>query len=154
MGRRSDLPVKATSQNVMDELFASVPVYESTTNGIQIRIQVFWLPNFDDEEDDKNAWIYRCSIRNLNNSDVQIVEQHWETMDSEGFSEQANNTHEETIISSGDCHESACFTSLATPSGFMKGYCAMRFVGENTCFTAPIPPFSLDSPFEENQQIH
>ncbi len=124
--------------------------WETTTNGILIRAQPFFLEDRSDIEAGRYVWAYQIEIENRGDQTVQLMNRYWRITDANGRAEEvygAGVVGEQPVLAPGQSWRYTSGTPLMTPSGMMEGYYEMQNqAGE--MFRALIPLFSLDSPYD------
>jgi ApaG protein len=98
------------------------------TEGVGIRVEVFYRPEQSNPMYAEFLFAYRISIENLSEYPVQLISRHWDIIDS-------NNTHrsvdgegvvgEQPIIMPGDVFRYISAAHLFTDMGKMYGYYTM-----------------------------
>lgn len=124
--------------------------YSKTTRSIKIVVQPFYLEDQSEPEKNNYMWAYYVRIENKGKHAVQLINRHWEIVESDGNRHEVRGpgvVGEQPIVNPGDYYEYTSGTPLKTSSGFMRGsYEMANEKGE--FFDVTIPPFSLDTPFE------
>lgn len=123
------------------------------SEGVGIRVEVFYRPEQSNPMYAEFLFAYRISIENLSNQPVQLLSRHWDIVDS-------NNTHrtvdgegvvgEQPIIMPGEIYRYVSAANLATDIGKMYGYYTMLNRFNNKTFQITIPEFQLIAPFRLN----
>ncbi|WP_153771024.1 Co2+/Mg2+ efflux protein ApaG [Labrenzia sp. CE80] len=125
-------------------------MYRTTTNGIEVAVEPFYLDDESDPEKSHFVWAYMVEIRNDTNAPVQLRTRYWKIMDAIGRVEEVRGAGvigEEPWIEPGETFEYSSGCPLKTKSGIMQGsYGMVREDG--SMFDAAIPAFSLDLPDE------
>ncbi|MBS0959258.1 MULTISPECIES: Co2+/Mg2+ efflux protein ApaG [Acetobacter] len=149
-------PMSNDAGDVLSELLSSVPGYKSETEGVQVMVQVFWLPEQSEPDEDLYCWAYRIRIENTGKASVRLTERTWYITDSSGHTECIHGegvVGEQPVLKPKADFDYTSGVSLKTAGGFMSGTYLMRDVDTGRCFDIEIPAFSLDSPFQ-TQQVH
>ncbi|MFT9398669.1 MULTISPECIES: Co2+/Mg2+ efflux protein ApaG [Acetobacter] len=149
-------PMSQDPEDALNELFASVPAYEAETDGVRVMVQVFWLPDQSEPDDNIYCWVYRIRIENAGPATVQLMERTWHITDAGGRTEYVHGegvVGELPVIRPQSGFDYTSGVSLTTASGFMSGSYQMRDFKTGRRFDIAIPAFSLDSPFQI-RQIH
>ncbi|MGI9355789.1 MAG: Co2+/Mg2+ efflux protein ApaG [Rhizobiaceae bacterium] len=122
--------------------------YQSITRGICVQVQLEYLEDQSNEDDNRFVWAYHVRVRNDREETVQLRSRTWHITDANGAMEEVKGpgvVGEQPILNSGDEFRYSSGCPLTTPSGFMVGsYTMVRPSGET--FEAAIPAFSLDQP--------
>lgn len=123
------------------------------SEGVGIRVEVFYRPEQSNPMYAEFLFAYRISIENLSNQPVQLLSRHWDIVDS-------NNTHrtvdgegvvgEQPILMPGEIYRYVSAANLATDIGKMYGYYTMLNRFNNKTFQITIPEFQLIAPFRLN----
>lgn len=124
--------------------------YRSTTNGIEVAVEPFYLDDESDPEKNYYVWAYMIVITNESDASVQLRTRYWKIMDSLGRVEEVSGegvVGEEPVIEPGESYEYSSGCPLPTDSGFMQGSYTMEREDGST-FDVAIPAFSLDLPDE------
>ena len=129
------------------------PAYrvEETTRAIRVRA----IPLFLDGQSipDENRFVWACDIHleNLGPETVQLLSRRWTITNAFGVQEQVTGAGvigKQPVLAPGGSFRYQSGTPLATPSGLMQGEYEMENErGER--FWITVPPFSLDSPYEQ-----
>lgn len=129
--------------------------YERTTRQITVSVEPFFLEEQSTPEESHFVWAYHVRIENNSGETVRLVGRHWRITDSAGHIQEVRGdgvVGEQPELRPGEAFEYTSGTPLPTPSGIMAGEYHMESdAGER--FDVVIPPFSLDSPFQE-RRIH
>lgn len=129
-------------------------MYQEITEDIEIGVDVFYLPNQSDPEDNMFVWAYHITIRNRSNSTIQLLSRHWEITDGIGQVEEVKGpgvVGEQPVINSGESYEYTSGVHLTTSSGIMKGSYNMTSDDKGK-IKVSIPAFSLDA-MEEQERV-
>jgi len=122
-------------------------MYRTTTSGIEITVEPFYLEERSQPEIGRYFWAYRITIANRGRVTVKRVSRHWRITDASGRLEEvrgAGVVGEQPELEPGDSFQYTSGCPLATPSGFMVGtYQMVSESGEQ--FDVAIPAFSLDT---------
>ena len=132
------------------------PDYASTTRGIRVSVQAFFLDDQSQPDDNQYVWAYRVRIENRGPEPVQLLRRSWRITDARGRLTKVDGegvVGEQPSLDPGEAFEYTSGTPLQTPSGFMTGayHMVARRSGER--FDVEIPAFSLDSP-HQGGQVH
>lgn len=128
-------------------------MYSEITQSIRITVEPVYLDEQSSPSDNHYVWAYHVQIENQGEATVQLLTRHWRITDSLGRVQEvkgAGVVGEQPVLKPGQSFEYTSGTPLSTPSGIMLGsYQMERTDGER--FDVSIPPFSLDSPYQEKQ---
>ncbi len=130
--------------------------YAATTRNIRVSIRSFYLADQSRPEEGHYVWAYRVRIENRGKEDVRLLARSWVITDGMG---RVQRVHGEGVIGQqpsidpGENFEYTSGTPLETSSGFMAGTYHMIVRETNERFDIDIPPFSLDSPYQ-NARLH
>ncbi|MFN7095723.1 MAG: ApaG domain, partial [Burkholderiales bacterium] len=105
------------------------------------------------------VWSYTIYIKNLNDRTVQLMNKHWQVIDSLGRIENIIGPGivgpgvigQQPVILPGEVYEATREIHLTTPSGIVKGRVLVHLLGIQEAFSVAIPTFSLDSPYQARQ---
>lgn len=123
-------------------------MYRSTTRGIEVEVEPFYLPERSEPDEARYVWGYRVTIANNSDTPVQLLARYWRITDGLGRVEEVRGpgvVGEQPELGPGDSFQYTSGCPLRTPSGFMVGTYTMRS-GEGEFFDVAIPAFSLDLP--------
>jgi len=137
------------SEDKADFMKMSEDAYETTTQGVRISVQPFYLEDESDPDEGRYFWAYQVQIENLGTETLQLKSRYWRITDSAGRTEEVQGdgvVGEQPVIEPGFIFEYTSGAPLATASGFMAGHYRM-YKNDGSSFEAEIPAFSLDSPF-------
>lgn len=131
-----------------DNMMHMPAIFTKTTDSIKVSV----IPTYLDEQsqplDNLYVWAYTVQVENLSDSQVQLLNRHWEIVDSAGQKLQVDGegvVGEQPILKPGEGFRYTSGTSLPTPSGVMLGnYLMEDATGKR--FPIDVPAFSLDSP--------
>ncbi|MCX2560934.1 Co2+/Mg2+ efflux protein ApaG [Acetobacter farinalis] len=149
-------PMSPDHDDTMSDLFASAPMYEAVTGDMRVCVQVFWLPEQSEPDEDMYCWVYRIRIENGGSAPIQLTERTWQITDGAGRTEYVHGegvVGEQPVIRPQNGFDYTSGVSLSTAGGFMRGSYQMRNINSGKRFDIAIPAFSLDSPFQF-RQIH
>lgn len=128
-------------------------MYSQTTNAIQITVQPTYLEEQSVPVENHYVWAYQVEIKNLGETQVQLLNRHWQITDSLGRMQEVRGpgvVGEQPTLDPGESFEYTSGTPLTTPSGIMVGSYEMR-TASGDLFDVTVPAFSLDSP---HQAVH
>nr|WP_272212439.1 Co2+/Mg2+ efflux protein ApaG [Marinicella sp. W31]MDC2878354.1 Co2+/Mg2+ efflux protein ApaG [Marinicella sp. W31] len=122
-----------------------------TTDDIEIKVETRFLDEHSSPADDQFVWAYDIEIVNHGAIEVQIIARHWTITNADGIVETVNGpgvAGKQPVLESGGRFAYQSAAPLDTPSGIMVGHYVLR-TGDNRLLRVVIPPFSLDSPYED-----
>lgn len=126
-------------------------VYQLTTHAVTVIVRAIYLEEQSAPAADHYVWAYYVRIENGNTTPVQLRARSWNIVDTNGIVQDIYGNGivgELPILKPKDVFEYTSGTSLSTPSGLMSGiYHMVDARGKN--FDVAIPPFSLDSPYQQ-----
>lgn len=125
-------------------------MYRTTTRGIEVTVEPFYLEERSEPEAGRYFWAYRVTIANHGTQGVKLMSRHWRITDAAGRLEEvrgAGVVGEQPELEPGDSFQYTSGCPLGTASGFMVGDYTMRDDAGRE-FDVAIPAFSLDLPGE------
>jgi len=125
-------------------------MYSQTTHSIQITVKPTFLEEQSVPVENHYVWAYRIEIKNLGETQVQLLNRHWQITDSLGRMQEVRGpgvVGEQPTLNPGESFEYTSGTPLSTPSGIMVGSYEMRGA-DGKLFDVEVPAFSLDSPHQ------
>lgn len=129
------------------------PRYEAITDGIAIRVVPRFMHDESSPVQGKFFWAYTVEIENQGEESWQLMRRSWRIVDSAGHHQMVEGEGvigQQPLIEPGEIFKYTSGVPLSAPSGLMDG----QYLLENAAgaeLTVPIPPFSLDSPYESAQ---
>ena len=126
--------------------------YTATTRGVRVTVRTFYLTDQSDPEQAQYAWAYKIEIANQGSATVQLMKRTWLITDGQGRTTRVHGdgvVGEQPILEPGESFDYTSGTPLPTPSGFMRGTYHMILTETGEEFDAHVPPFSLDSPWQQ-----
>lgn len=120
----------------------------SSDNRIDITVQTQYLRDHSDPSQQRFAFSYTITIKNLGSVTVRLLSRHWIITDANG---QAQEVHgegvvgEQPMISPGRSYRYTSGAILSTPVGSMHGTYTM-VTNNGNYFDAIIPAFRLAMP--------
>lgn len=121
-----------------------------TTNGIQVRVECSYQPNYSNPLEEKFIYAYRITIDNLSSSTVQLLRRHWKIYESTGIIREVEGEGvigQQPIIEIGASHQYISWSHLNTGMGRMEGTYQMLNCETGETFSVVIPEFKLIAPF-------
>ncbi len=119
--------------------------YESTTDGIRVSAQPFYLAGQSQPDESRYVFAYRVRIENQRPEPAQLLWRTWKVHDSVGGDSEIEGEGvigEQPTIAPGAAHEYESFCVLQGPEGHMEGSYEFRRPDGST-FRAAIPRFLL-----------
>lgn len=121
---------------------------ETTTRGIRVRVESFFLPEKSSPERREYVFAYRVRIANLGEQAATLISRRWLITDGNGREQTIEGpgvVGEQPRLESGGSFEYSSFCPIPTPVGTMQGaYVLVTDAGES--FEAEIAPFFLMMP--------
>src|SRR5688572_14732567 len=118
-------------------------MYFSKTDGIEVRVESFFLNEQSDPERNLYIWAYHIRITNNTPGSVQLISRTWTITDANGLIREMNGkgvVGEQPVLEPGETFAYTSGTPLNTPSGIMCGlYHMVR--GNNEFLDVKIPAF-------------
>ena len=127
--------------------------FHKTTNKIHIAVDSVFVENQSIPDKNLFVWAYTITIENKNSFEVQLMNRHWDVIDSNGLKIEVDGegvVGEKPSLKQNDSFTYTSGTYIMTPSGVMQGSYTFKKTDDNTTFEVEIPAFSLDSPFEDH----
>lgn len=127
-------------------------MYTQETHDIKIHVEPRFMEEESDPVDNHYVWAYHVSIENDREDTIQLMTRQWLITDSHGMVHEVAGdgvVGEQPVLHPGDSFSYVSGTPLCTPSGMMLG----RYMFEtdsNELLEALVPPFSLDSPYDNS----
>jgi len=128
-------------------------MYSAKTKEIRVSVEPTYLHDQSEPSEGHYVWAYHVRIENQGRETVQLLTRYWHITDSVGRVQEvrgAGVVGEQPVLGPGEAFEYTSGTPLPTPSGIMLGAYGMRN-DDGERFDIDIPPFSLDSPYQERQ---
>ncbi len=128
-------------------------MYSAKTKEIRVSVEPTYLDDQSEPDEGRYVWAYHVRIENQGRETVQLLTRYWHITDSVGRVQEvrgAGVVGEQPVLGPGEAFEYTSGTPLPTPSGIMLGAYGMRN-DDGERFDIDIPPFSLDSPYQERQ---
>ena len=127
--------------------------YQAVTQDIKVMVNPFYLEDQSSPGDNHFVWAYHVRIENNGGRTVQLRDRYWNITDSLGRIQEVRGpgvVGEQPVLEPGETFEYTSGTPLPTPSGIMLGVYGMKG-NDGERFDIEIPPFSLDSPYQERR---
>jgi ApaG protein len=122
--------------------------YESTTDGIRVRVR----PRFSLSESnpDQREWVfsYHVEMENRSAEDARLLFRHWYIHDSAGDDTEVDGEGvigQQPRISVGGSHDYTSYCVLRSPIGWMEGYYTFERP-DGSRFRVAVPRFDLTAP--------
>jgi ApaG protein len=126
------------------------PNYETTTDGVRIRVRPRFMHDESEPASDRFMWAYTVEVENESGRTWTILRRHWHIVDSAGHAQIVDGEGvigQTPTLGPGERFTYTSGAPLTAPSGLMYGrYDLIGDDGEE--LVAMIPVFSLDSPYE------
>lgn len=126
-------------------------VFSKITHDIKVSVIPNYLHEQSEPSDAHYVWAYTVQVENLSDKAVKLLNRHWIITDAEGHIEEVKGDGvigEQPELEPNEGFRYTSGTALATPSGLMMGTYEMEEPSGKR-FTIDVPPFSLDSPFQQ-----
>jgi len=123
-------------------------MYRAVTNGIEVRVEPFYLADRSDPAQARYVWAYRITVDNRSDGAITLLARYWHITDGLGRVEEVQGpgvVGEQPELGPGDSFTYTSGCPLSTPSGIMVGRYTMRG-DDGALFDVAIPAFSLDLP--------
>lgn len=120
----------------------------TTAYAFKVSVQTAYLLDQSSPEDDKYAFAYTVTIRNVGNLAAQLISRHWVITDANNHVQEVKGlgvVGAQPLLQPGQQFEYTSGTLLPTPIGSMRG--TYKIVAEDgTLFDAVIESFTLAVP--------
>lgn len=126
---------------------------DTTTRGIRIQVQSFFVPERSNEARRYFFFAYRIRISNEGFDTAQLISRHWIISDGHGRTEEVKGpgvVGEQPVLEPGEAFEYTSFCPLSTPVGSMQGTYQMVLTDTQEAFDAVIDSFTLAAPHALN----
>lgn len=123
-------------------------MYRSTTQGIEVGVEPFYLAERSDPSQSRFFWGYRVTIANRSDRAATLLSRYWRITDGRGRVEEVRGpgvVGEQPHLEPGGSFQYSSGCPLTTSSGIMEGHYTMADA-EGSLFEVAIPAFSLDLP--------
>jgi ApaG protein len=123
-------------------------MYTETTQGIEISVHPFYVPEQSEPKDQYYLFGYTVSIQNKGEHTVQLLTRHWIITDGTSHVEEVRGegvVGKQPILGPGERFEYTSACPLRTPTGNMRGTYQLE-AGPGRRFSARIPLFFLRHP--------
>lgn len=114
----------------------------------KVKVDVTFLPEQSDIEQNRYAFAYHVSIINTGDVAAQLISRHWVITEADGRQQEVKGlgvVGEQPLLNPGEHYEYTSGTVIDTPMGRMHG--TYQMVAEDgTQFDVEIPPFTLNMP--------
>ncbi|MCL4158155.1 UNVERIFIED_CONTAM: hypothetical protein GTU68_057327 [Idotea baltica] len=127
--------------------------FHKTTNKIHIAVNSVFIEEQSIPDNSLFVWTYTILIENKSLFEVQLMNRHWDVIDSNGLKIEVDGEGvlgEKPILKPGESFTYTSGTYIMTPSGVMQGSYTFQNLNDKSSFEVEIPAFSLDSPFEDH----
>ena len=125
-------------------------MFTQTTHNIKVTATPHFLGDQSEPDQSHYVWAYTIEVENLSETSVQLINRHWHITDAQGLVTEVRGAGvigQQPVLEPGEAFRYTSGTSLGTASGIMLGEYEMRG-SDGESFEIPIPPFSLDSPYQ------
>ncbi|MBL0320348.1 MAG: Co2+/Mg2+ efflux protein ApaG [Alphaproteobacteria bacterium] len=125
-------------------------MFSQVSNDIKVTVIPRYLESESSPPDDYFAWAYTVKIENNREQPIQLLNRHWRVYDANGSIQEVFGTGvigQQPVIEPNAAFEYTSCTQLTTGFGIMVGDYEMIDSNDNQTIDVQIPPFSLDSPF-------
>lgn len=122
---------------------------KSVTQGIEVEVESFFVPEQSDKLHSRYFFSYRVRISNTSSKPVQLVARSWVITDGQGRTESVEGAGvigQQPKLGPGESFEYESFCPLETPVGAMRGSYQMLCLESGDNFQAEIPSFFLVEP--------
>jgi len=125
-----------------------VRISDTTTRGIRIEVQSFYMPERSSPKDPLYLFEYHVRITNVGGETAQLISREWIITNADGEVERVKGpgvVGEQPLLAPGTSFEYRSFCPLKTTVGSMQGSYQMVTAGGDR-FDAIISPFTLAVP--------
>ena len=126
---------------------------KTTTNSIQISVDVKYWPQQSIPRENHYFFIYFITIENKSEFSVQLLRRHWQIFDSVSDLRTVDGdgvVGEMPVLEPGEKFEYNSGCNLTTDIGYMKGHYVMKKLIDETEFNVDIPKFEMIVPAKLN----
>ncbi len=126
-------------------------MYSETTDGIEVSVEPFFMPERSEPDENRYFWAYRVTIANQSQASVKLLSRYWRIVDAQGKVDEVRGrgvVGEQPELEPGDSYQYTSGCPLTTPSGIMQGRYTMADK-DGRQFDVAIPAFSLDLPAQK-----
>ena len=137
-----------TSRGMTPPGSRGVRTSDSTTRGIRIEVQSFYMPERSSPKDPLYLFEYHVRITNVGSETAQLISREWIITNADGEVEKVKGpgvVGEQPVLAPGTSFEYRSFCPLKTTVGSMHGSYQMVTPGGDR-FDAMIAPFTLAVP--------
>ncbi len=123
-------------------------IERAITEGIEVSVESFYIPEQSDPEGELYVFAYRVQLKNFSSKTVQLISRHWIITDSDGEVNEVKGpgvVGEQPILAPGEEYEYMSGSHFKTPLGTMEGTYQMQD-DHGTLFDIQIPCFTLALP--------
>ena len=118
------------------------------TEGVEVSVESFYLPDHSVPEEDRYVYAYRIRLKNRSSRTVQLLRRHWIITDSTGEVNEVKGegvVGEQPVLEPEGEYEYTSGSHLKSPIGTMHGTYEM-VTPSGELFDVTIPCFSLEVP--------
>jgi ApaG protein len=119
------------------------------TQGVLVKVEARFESTWQNGQDHGNFFSYTITIRNLNESAVQLIDRHWEIRDSLNGNRSVTGpgvVGEQPVLEHGETFTYTSGCNLQGDLGSMEGFYTFVYPSNNNKFNVKIPKFDLTSP--------
>lgn len=128
-------------------------MFQKTTNGIEINVNVEYKNILDPRQEGQNIFMYLVSIKNTNNFPVQLTYRKWLIFDAKEFMHEVEGpgvVGETPILQKDEEYTYTSWTNIKSYIGYMEGIYTMVNLNTQEEFIVDIPRFDLVVPYMKN----
>ena len=121
---------------------------EATTEGVNVKVESFYVDLNSIPEEDYYVFAYLVKIKNISQRTVKLLRRHWIITDSNGEINDVKGegvVGEKPILKPGDEYQYSSGSHLRSPVGTMQGSYIMSDT-DGIEFEVKIPCFTLEVP--------
>ncbi len=123
------------------------------TNGVLVNVQVYYNHEYSNSADNKHIFVYKISLKNLNNFTIQLLRRHWIIFDSNGFKNVVDGEGvigKQPFLLPDEVHQYSSWASITSEMGNMEGTYTMQNMDTSELFEVNVPNFLLITPVKMN----
>ena len=141
-------PIRYVPARLGSMVQPTVRTSEAETEGVRVRVQASYSPEYSDPERSEWFFLYTIEITNESSLQVQLIDRHWIIVDGTGRTEEVQGegvVGKQPVLGPGESFEYTSGCPLSTPFGTMTGtYGMLREDG--TEFQSEVAIFELVEP--------
>ena len=126
---------------------------KKVTEGMTIRVETFYQPDYSNPVGSEYMFAYRITIENHNSFPVKLHRRHWNIFDSNGTYREVEGegvVGVQPTLSPGEKYQYVSGCNLRTEMGKMYGTYQMENLNNKAMFDVNIPAFEMIVPFKGN----